>query len=79
MRFKIDRDRLTDAWRMAGYTSLKDVFRDNDVDRGNENGLMRYDSANKAINTGWVSYAVISYLSNKLNCPIEYLRGNNNV
>ena len=71
-QFKIDPDRVERAWKDAGYLSLKDVFRDGTE---NENAVMRYDSAQKKINSGSVSYAIMDFLSKKLNRPYEYLSG----
>ena len=70
--FKIDPVCVDKAWKRAGYKSLKDVFRD---DADNENAFMRYDSAQKKINSGSVSYAIMDFLSKRLHCPYEYLTG----
>ena len=62
--YRIDPVQLKKAWQRAGFKSLKDVFRD---DTGNENAFMRYDSAQKKINSGSVSYQIIDHLSIFLN------------
>lgn len=71
-KYRIDQERLNKLWNLRGYDSLKDVFRDKFY---NENAYMRYDYTNKKINSGEVSYGIIKFLSDKLNCPIEYLTG----
>ena len=70
--YVIDQERLNKLWNLRGYDSLKDVFRDRFY---NENAYMRYDNANKKIHSGKVTYAIIKFLSDRLNCPIEYLTG----
>lgn len=71
-RFNIDPDQVEKAWKRAGYRNLKEVFRD---ETGNENAFMRYDSAQKKINSGTVSYAIMDFLSKRLNCTYDSLTG----
>lgn len=70
-KYKIDPVRVEEAWKRAGYSSLKDVFRED----GDENFYMRYDGAHKRIKSGQVSYTIMDFLSKRLNCPYEYLSG----
>lgn len=71
-QYNIDPQRLTKIWKLRGYYSLKDVFRDKS---GDENAYMRYDSAQKKINSGVVSKTIMDFLCDRLDCPAEYLSG----
>lgn len=71
LKYKIDPKQVEKAWKRAGYASLKDVFRED----GNENYYMRYDGAQKRINSGEVSFTIMDFLSKRLNCAFEYLSG----